>query len=320
VVQQEDCYIEHRKMKIELRNQFKQRAISKPDFIDRMYLQHQELFEYSSLLGETALSGIEITDKGVVFTTREDGIRFFCEKADKRTAPFEILNFNEYESDDAGLFYLLAAGSGTIFDIGANIGWYSLSLARKFPASRVYSFEPLPATFASLERNVRLNEARNIELHNFGFSRENTTLRFFSSRHTSVSNSAENISGESDAVETLCEVRRLDDYMEGKEQTIDLVKCDVEGAELLVFEGAMLTFRRQLPMIFCEMLRKWAAKYNYHPNDIIALLAGLGYHCFVNNGQNRLSAIRQVTDDTIQTNFFFLHPEKHSPILLAYGE
>lgn len=306
-------------MKIDLRKQFKKGDISKPDFIDRMYLQHQELFEYSQLLRETALGKIEITDRGIVFTTREDGISFFCDKADKRTAPFEILNFNEYESEDAGLFYQLAAGSGTIFDIGANIGWYSLSLARKFPASRICSFEPLPATFASLERNVLLNCISNIELHNFGFSRENTALRFFSSRHTSVSNSAENISGEPDAMETLCEVRRLDDYMEEKEQTLDLVKCDVEGAELLVFEGAMLTLSRQLPMIFCEMLRKWAAKYNYHPNDIIDLLGGLGYQCYVNNGKNRLSAISKVADETIQTNFFFLHPEKHRSILLAYG-
>jgi hypothetical protein len=52
---------------------------------------------------------------------------------------------------------------------------------------------------------------------------------------------------------------------------VDFIKCDVEGAELFVYQGAKATLMQQKPIVFTEMLRKWAAKFDYHPNDIIAL-------------------------------------------------
>lgn len=44
--------------------------------------------------------------------------------------------------------------AGVIFDIGANIGAASVLLAERFPAARIFSFEPVPENFALLERNV----------------------------------------------------------------------------------------------------------------------------------------------------------------------
>jgi FkbM family methyltransferase len=43
---------------------------------------------------------------------------------------------------------------GVILDIGANIGAVSLALARRFPAARLYAFEPLPENYALLAHNV----------------------------------------------------------------------------------------------------------------------------------------------------------------------
>jgi hypothetical protein len=62
--------------------------------------------------------------------------------------------------------------------------------------------------------------------------------------------------------------------------------------------------------VFAEMLRKWSEKFNYHPNEIIELFRSIGYGCFhVTN--NKLKEIAEMTDETIETNFFFLHLEKH---------
>ncbi|MFM2360975.1 MAG: hypothetical protein RLY16_2968 [Bacteroidota bacterium] len=306
-------------MKVNIKEQFRKGEITKPAFIDAMYQQHQELFEYCNLLQQTDLGKIEITADGILFTSKEDQIKFYCTKADKRTAPFEIMNFEAYETEDAGLLYQVIKDSKFIFDIGANIGWYSIGLAKKQPQATIYSFEPLLQTYSSLEKNVALNEMQNIVLHNFGFSKENTTLKFYTSPHTSVSNSAENISGEADIIETVCEVKRMDDYVKANNLTIDVIKCDVEGAELFVFEGGLQTISEQQPIIFCEMLRKWAAKFNYHPNDIIQLLATAGYQCFVNNGKDQLAILKEVTPETTQTNYFFLHPNKHQSIIQQYG-
>ena len=40
------------------------------------------------------------------------------------------------------------------------------------------------------------------------------------------------------------------------------------------------TFKKFKPIIFTEMLRKWAAKFGYHPNDIINYFSNFGYNCF----------------------------------------
>lgn len=307
-------------MKQVIKDKFKKGSISKAEFIDAMYQQHQSLFEYSELLNEVDLSTIEILPGGVLFTSKQDGIKLFCSKNDKRTAPFEILNFNEYESDDAGLLYKVIANGDTIFDIGANIGWYSIGLAKRNPLSVVHSFEPLPATFSSLEKNVGLNNTANIVINNFGLSDENKTLRFYTSQHTSVSNSAENISGDDNATVTDCIVKTMDSYSFDNNIKVDVIKCDVEGAELFTFRGGLKTIAKYKPVIFTEMLRKWAAKFHYHPNDIIGLMEQLGYRCFINNGKDQLAEIDAVAESTLQTNFFFLHPEKHAGLLQQYEQ
>jgi hypothetical protein len=91
---------------------------------------------------------------------------------------------------------------------------------------------------------------------------------------------------------------------------VDFIKCDVEGAEKFVFEGAVEMLRRDRPIVYTEMLRKWAAKFDYHPNQIIKFFADLGYLCYVVN-DGFLQELKIMDDTTIQTNFFFLHTVNH---------
>lgn len=63
--------------------------------------------------------------------------------------------------------------------------------------------------------------------------------------------------------------KKMDDW--NKENNIypDFIKCDVEGAELLVLKGGEETLKSKKPVIFIELIRKWAQKFNYHPNEVI---------------------------------------------------
>lgn len=54
------------------------------------------------------------------------------------------------------------------------------------------------------------------------------------------------------------------------------------------------------------MLRKWSAKFGYHPNDIIDLFASVGYKCFVIK-EDKLRKFARVDEETVGTNYFFLH-------------
>jgi hypothetical protein len=59
------------------------------------------------------------------------------------------------------------------------------------------------------------------------------------------------------------------------------------------------------------MLRKWSAKFNYHPNDIIELLNSIGYLCFTIREKN-LKEFHLMDENTLDTNFIFLHKENHA--------
>jgi hypothetical protein len=57
------------------------------------------------------------------------------------------------------------------------------------------------------------------------------------------------------------------------------------------------------------MLRKWAQRFNYHPNDLMAFLSSLGYECFVLR-EGELQPFLEMTEETVETNFFFMHPDR----------
>ena len=296
---------------LETKQNYQSKLLMKNQYIDRMYDFHKVLFDYSRILKETDIEKIEVVDGGLIFTFNPQGIKIFSNQADKRTVPFETLNFDQYEKVDSDMILSLIESDYHIFDIGANIGWYSLNIAKLYPNAKISSFEPIPSTFQSLKRNIEINDAQNIQIYNFGFSDEEKSLTFYLQPESSVSASSANITDSSNALEVVCNVKRLDDFVKEKmDCKIDFIKCDVEGAELFVYLGGIESIQFNLPIIFTEMLRKWSAKFNYHPNEIINLLSGVGYRCFAARG-NHLIEISSMDESTIETNFFFLHSEKH---------
>jgi hypothetical protein len=70
--------------------------------------------------------------------------------------------------------------------------------------------------------------------------------------------------------------------------------------------------------VFAELLRKWAKPFGYHPNDMIRYFEDLGYRCIaVGTGGTR--PIGEVTDDTVETNFAFLHRAAHAALIASLG-
>lgn len=291
---------------------FKRGQIDKPTFIREMYERHHAaLFDYARFLAGTNVKRIEIEDGRVVMVSRDRGVRIECAEGDFRIAPVESLNFADYEKQDADMMEALLDDGDTFFDIGANIGWYSINLALSRRRSAFHAFEPLPRTFSQLRRNVELNAVGNVAIHNFGFSQEAATLEFFYYPEGSGNASSRNLSGRDDVQTVRCDVRRLDDHVAETGARVDFIKCDVEGAELLVFRGGMQTIERDRPVIFSEILRKWSAKFDYDPNEIFSLLRSLGYEAYTAHGRV-LRPFGAMTAQTVETNFFFLHQQRHA--------
>jgi FkbM family methyltransferase len=278
---------------------------------------HKVLFNFSENLSNTEISKIEIEDGKVIFTSRSTDFhpgqaRFYLDVLDKRIVPLEAFNFNVYEQDDAEMLYKLVEDKDVIFDIGANIGWYSIHLSKKLPSSVIYAFEPISETFEQLIRNVELNQATNIDLNKIALSDKMQTLTFFYTPTGTGASSSVNITGGGDVLKMECQTNTIDQFIKNRNiPKLDFIKCDVEGAKFLVFKGGVETISKHLPIIFAEMLRKWSENFCYHPNDIIHFFLKLGYQCYTSS-VGKLNVVDKVTEKTVEANFFFLHSIKHA--------
>ncbi len=285
--------------------------LDKLAYIEQMHQRHGRLFEYAEYLRETDVGSIEIVDGAVIVTMRESGLRLHLDPVDRRATPMGILNFGSIEGTELRTLLKLVPAARTILDIGANHGWFTLNFSAAAPDAAIHAFEPIPATRAWLEKNLALNRVANVELHSFGFSTEPGEQTFYFAEEESGSASLANIRDRDSVQHITCELRRLDDFVAERGLSVDLIKCDVEGAELLVFKGGQKTLAEQRPVVFVEMLRIWAAKFDYHPNEIISLLSGMGYGCFTMNPEG-LRPFGTMDEGTSETNFLFLHQQQHA--------
>lgn len=286
-------------------------VINKQQYISEMHNIHECLFEYAKFIKNTDISKIEILDDSVIMTSRGAGVKMICDKDDFRIAPIEIINFGNYECDDFRMVLNLIRDGFTVFDVGANFGWYSFNIAKSNCNGKIYSFEPIPKTFNYLKSNLALNDIHNVGIFNFGFSNEEADRDFYYYKSGSGNASLVNLAKIDQIEEVRCKVKKMDDFIEDSSINLDFIKCDVEGAELLVFQGGIKSIEKYRPIIFTEILRKWSKIFKYHPNEIVELLSKIGYSCFVVS-KGKLIKITEINDDTMETNFFFLHDEKHS--------
>lgn len=292
--------------------------VEKHAYIRMMHEKHTTLFDYCDLIKKSDIKSLEIGDNGIVATLRESEIKLYLDGKDSRFVPVEILNFGSYESTDRDLLRYVAGDSRTIFDVGANIGYYTLTFSKLPNVEKVYSFEPIPRTFEYLQRHVALNRCENVTLVNRPLFDKADKIDFYWTELETGSASIRNIQDRSNINITTLETITMDEFVQAAGIEVDFVKCDVEGAELFVFRGGMKTLERSKPYIFCELLRKWASKCGYSPNDVIELLSTIGYKCYAYYDE-RIHYVPQITADTVSTNFFFFHEMKHGKVFERFG-
>lgn len=125
----------------------------------------------------------------------------------------------------------------TFLDLGANVGYFSRFASGIVGESgHVYAFEPEHSNYHALcDNTVHL---KNITQFNFAVSNELRLLNFFASSHASshsIFNTSKNLNGSQFSVPSLTLDFFWMTYLEKRE--INLIKIDVEGAELLVLQG-----------------------------------------------------------------------------------
>ncbi|HEV7684840.1 MAG TPA: FkbM family methyltransferase [Pyrinomonadaceae bacterium] len=150
-----------------------------------------------------------------------------------------------------------------VFDVGANIGDYSLLVKRQLPAAQIYAFEPAQGTFEQLEKHLAAAGNGDIKPYNIGFSDAEKTVELHSytieGQEVSLLASIDlrqptQVVDVKTSVSERIEVKTIDAFceQEGVER-IEFLKLDVEGHELAVLRGAQRMLRdRRIKMIQFE--------------------------------------------------------------------
>lgn len=241
---------------------------------------------------------------------------------DPRTAIACLAIVGEYETQETNILKIFARQSQMIMDIGANVGYYVVELSKLMSNSaEMHAFEPVPDSFEQLVQNVELNSiSPSVHCNQFALSNSEDDLILFKPKNSgSSATSARNLHPNEGFQEIHTVSKTLDNYIASNEiETLDLLKIDVEGAELFVIQGGIISITKYKPVIFAELLRKWSAQFGYHPNEVLNLLIPLGYRCFAVSA--KLPEIHQITEDTEETNFIFIPSSKESLVLDLIAE
>lgn len=177
-----------------IRSDYHKKMMDKQEYIKRMYLIHRYLFDYAKFIKNTDVGKIEISDDQVVLVSRDAKVKLICPQNDQRTNFIEVLNFGFSEKEETEMILSLMKEGFNFFDIGANVGWYTVKIAKTVKKANIFSFEPIPQTFNILKKNTEINGIKNSKLYNFGFSSENKKTFFYFYEQGSGNASLKNIS------------------------------------------------------------------------------------------------------------------------------
>jgi len=157
-------------------------------------------------------------------------------------------------------------------DVGANIGSYTLRLARRFQS--VTAFEPSPAHNKVLRLNIALNHLRNVHVREVALSDVNGISPLYI-RAGATSLEASHYGLGYDSV-SFVRTAKLDEY-QTKFTKLDFVKVDAENLEYAILKGAIGMISKFRPVIAVEVHRARAPSNGSCKCDVCKLLHSQGY-------------------------------------------
>ncbi len=187
-----------------------------------------------------------------------------------------------FEYETLKIFTDFIKPGDVVLDIGANIGLYTLVASKKVGDDGcVIAFEPTSQTFQLLLENITLNKLHNIITVKEALA--DVKKPVIMQRPIGIN------SGYEDAFHQIVEAsvddegaiftNTLDQYVADHQlKRIDIIKIDIEGAELLFFKGAKHTLMQLKPTLIFESNEHHCKAFGNNVVDVLCFVKGLGYY------------------------------------------
>jgi len=195
----------------------------------------------------------------------------------------EILALGQYESELHAFYDRFVKPGMTCLDVGANIGDSALHLAQIVgPTGKVFAFEVAPAPLARLREHITENGYDDrVSLHVIALADKQGSMEFSFARDDvenqgmgSLVNHGNTVVSATTTVETLSLDRFVDDR---GISSIDLIKVDIQGAELMFLKGARNVLQEMRPTLLMEVSPRDLECLGHTPRDLLACIESLGY-------------------------------------------
>jgi FkbM family methyltransferase len=161
------------------------------------------------------------------------------------------------------------------FDLGAHIGQYTLVASAL--CRGVHSFEPVPETFKLLQRNVRANGLANVSANQCAVSDSCGEVTIYEGDVSTLDRSSlrapSQTSGRSFVVPSIS----IDAYATKHNVIPNLIKIDVEGAEIPVLHGASSLLREKHPALIVEVDKVNQPRFGFTADGLLRELKDFGY-------------------------------------------
>ena len=191
--------------------------------------------------------------------------------------------FGTYEVVRLRAFANLVTQGAVVYDVGANVGIYSLLASiRSGPSGSVYAFEPLERNLEYLRQHIALNNLQNCTVFGQAVCNEEGTRSFSAATMESP------MAHLSPNGELLVPSTTLDSGIYGPRRLgpPDIIKIDVEGAELEVLQGSHRALAEFHPTIFLEIhgtqlhadCRAFLSRMSYHLDEEYGLMIATPVH------------------------------------------
>ena len=219
----------------------------------------------------------------------------------------QLILLRSFERAEVAVFRRLVRPGDVCIDVGGNIGYYSLNFAKWCgDKGQVHVFEPLHHNALVIELAAELNNIQNIAVVQAALSNTDGVVAL---SIPSGDGAFAHLTGSGRDVEGMVEVpcMALDSYVTQRAlERVDVVKIDVEGAEMLVLQGAnaVLGGAHRPRVLMVELVSDYLQRFGWLITDAVQYLGGFGYAPWYAVPGGRLKEYSAEVHDRVFNVFF----------------
>lgn len=223
----------------------------------------------------------------------------------------KIILTRSYESKEIAFLGRSLREGDVCFDVGGNIGFYALNFAKGVGASgKVFSFEPLKRNALLIQLAAEMNGLGNISVHNIAVS---DAPGFVSMVIPEEDGAYAYIDKGKAKAQSNISCITVDDFVRDNSiEKVDVMKVDVEGAELQVLKGAAHLFREKEMrprLVMIEIVDEYLRRFDSSEQDVFNFMKDVGYVPHIIDRNHHLLKYDRLSSERVFNIFFVSEDE-----------